>query len=419
MSQSELADGFVTISMISQLERNRNTASVELLRHIARKLQIPLHELVEDDVGQMAMACQHKLVKVYLEIKEPNQAEPLLHQLRARNDLSQAESIELTVELGECWYQQKRYEETLGLLIPLSDELEAVNYDDARMLALIRYTIGNVYYGLQNYTHANYNYRKAYDYTSRFTLFDLLAAKISYNVGITLRKIGHSQESLFFLERTYKYFQGIGDMNKLAMTVYAQGISYKNLKDYAGAVDSFSTAMNIFFALNLMHQYHIIQHTMASTVTALEDPQRALSQLEKCAVAFKEQGSISDLVRVLTKKSAIQLDLENYEMAERELQQAEEFVITHNLHGTDEGAECFQACARYHLKLQDFKKCVDYALKSASVFDTIGLLVDQVDSLQIAAEAYEALADTGKAYDLQKRCVYLLRVLSDGKEGIL
>ncbi|WP_157729372.1 helix-turn-helix transcriptional regulator [Tumebacillus algifaecis] len=419
MTQSELADGFVTVSMISQIERDRNTASVELLQHLARKLQVALHELVEDEVEQMEKACQQKLIKVYLETKQAAEAEPLLYLLRERTDLSQVESIELTVELGECFYQQGRYDEALEVLLPLAEELEAVNYDDAHVLALIRYTIGNVYYGIQNFTNANYNYRKAYDYTFRFGTVDALAARISYNVGITLQIIGHSNESIYFLDRAYDYFKNHDDIYKVAATIFAQGITYKNMRNYSLAADHLSHAKGLFNALNFRKAAFTVQRTIASTITAKEHPSLALEQLQECISAFEKEKDFQSVVLVHAKIADIHLQTKNFGDAAHVLAVGEELIRMFELGASQEVGFFNQVFARYHLLSNNFEDSIRYALKSASMFDTIGLVAEQVQTLQIACDAYTALDDYKQAFVLERKSNLLLQSISGRRESII
>jgi transcriptional regulator with XRE-family HTH domain len=411
MTQSEVADGFVTVSMISQIENGRNTASVELLQHIARKLQVALHELVEDEVEQMEMACQHKLIKVYLETKQPDEAEPLLLRLRERTDLSQAESIELTVELGECYYQQKRYDEALELLLPLAEQLETVNYDDAQMLALIRYTIGNVYNQMQNFGYANYNYRKAYDFTNRFPTFNALAAKIAYHVALTLRKIGHAHEAIPYLVASHDYFKENGDLSKLAITIYEQGITYKNVHDYSRAVECLNHAKIIFESLNLKNYSYIVQRTIATTVTALDDPQLALKQLHDCIKPFEEEQNYSNLILVYSRIASVHLQTGCYSESLEALQKALSLIEQFRFEDSAEAADCYQTMANCFYHLQNFNEAVNYALKSAAIFGTIGLVTEQIDSLQIAVDSYQSLEMYKEALKLERECNTLFRQL--------
>ncbi|TCP58190.1 transcriptional regulator with XRE-family HTH domain [Tumebacillus sp. BK434] len=411
MTQGEVADGFVTISMISQLERDRNTASVELLQHLARKLQVPLHELVEDEVEQMEKACLQKLVKVYLETKQPTEAEPLLVKLRGRSDLSQAETIELTVEMGECLYQQSRYDEALGELLPLAEELEAVNYDDAHVLALVRYTVGNVYNQMQNFSNANYNYRKAFDYTNRFPTINALTAKIAYNVGLTLRKVGLAHQAMPYLRTSHDYFRQTGELSKLAITIYEQGITYKEAHDFQHAVECFDHAKIIFHSLNLKNYSFIVQRTIASTVTAIEDPELAIKQLEDCIEPFEEEMNYSNLILVYSRIASVHLKSDRFDEAHDALQKAMSLVEIHGYQNSPESADCLQTLANCLHKQEKYDEAIPCSLKSANIFGTIGLISEQIDSLQIAVDSYQGLEEYKRALELERECNNLFRQL--------
>ena len=86
--------------------------------------------------------------------------------------------------------EQKKYNKALDLLYQLVQRLEAANYYDAHVLAWMHNQLGKAFFEKLDFTRAFYRFQKAYDLIGRFAQFDSLAAKISYNVGITMRRMG-------------------------------------------------------------------------------------------------------------------------------------------------------------------------------------------------------------------------------------
>ena len=197
----------VTISWISTIEADKATPSPELINKMASAFQVPIRELLQNEDEHMEVVSRIKLIEVLLETNQPDVAENMIRDLEGHPDISQKDSILLTVHLAECWYQQQRNEDVLGRLEPLIDALEKENYPDVHVLAWIRNKIGNAYTQKQDTVNAYYNYKKALDLTSRFPKFDTLAAYITYNVGLTLRRRGRNLESTDFLERAGRFFE--------------------------------------------------------------------------------------------------------------------------------------------------------------------------------------------------------------------
>jgi tetratricopeptide (TPR) repeat protein len=408
MSQSEVADGFVTVSMISQIENGRNTASVELLNHIARKLQIPLHELVKNEIDQMEGIVKHKLVKVYLETGHPSQAEPLLKELRSQADLSQSDSIELAIDHAECLNQLGKYNEALDILLPLVTQLENNNYDDAHTLAQIRNKLGNSYFQKSDLTTAYYNYRKAYDLIGRFETFDQLAAFISYNLGNTLNLMGHGQQALLYLDRAYSYFRNVMDIKRQADTLFAHGRAYYQTFEVKKAAQMFEDASVLYKGLNLISWAVKVQHNVALLLTAREDKKGAVKALKECAEYYLDEKDYKKYILVLARIAEMQLADYPHE-AERMIESIEAIIEEQTLQDTIECAVFLQAKSKYYLSIENYSNCIEEALKSASLFDKMGIVTGKVDSLEVAVDAYQKMGNLEQALKLERERSLLLK----------
>ncbi len=417
MTQSELADGFVTTSMISQVESGKNTPSVELIQHIAKKLQIPLHDLIRNEVEQMENAWKHQLAKVYLLTKQASEAELLLEGLLRLKDLSQSHQIELTVDLAESYYLQKKFEDALKILLPLVEELESITFDDARMLASIYNTTGNIYYKKQSYSNSSYYYRRAYDLTLRFPLFDHLAAKIAYNTGITFQLQGYNQEAEHYLQKAFEYFSRKENLYEIAATMMAQGITYKNMQMYHLASESLSTAYGLFQAIDLKTESYYVKLTKASTITVNENPDLAIEELQDCIHSFQEDRKVADIVYAYSKLAGVQLHAGKLDEALQNLDHASKLIKNNDLSQTLESGECYQVFARYYFTIEEYDLAIEKSLKSSGIFNLIGMIADQVDSLQIACDSYFELGDHLNAFHLERICTKLLKKLSIQRGG--
>ncbi|ARU62676.1 hypothetical protein CBW65_18110 [Tumebacillus avium] len=401
MSQSDVADGFVTISMISQLERNKNTASVELLHHIARKLQVPLHELVKNELEQMEVFAKHKLIKVYLETAQPQQAKPLLVELKLQPDLSQADQIEVAIDYAECLNQLGLYDDAIEILLPLVTQLENNNFDDAYTLARIRNKLGNSSYQKRDLTNAYYNYHKAYDLIDRYETFDQLAAFISFNLGNTLRLMGHGHQAFLYLERSYSYFRSTTDIKRQADALFAHGRAYFQAFDTIRAAQMFEEAFVLYKGLNMISWAVKVQHHVALLLTSQEDKPEAVAVLKDCAAFYLEQKDYKNYVLVLSRMTEMQSTDHPHEVATM-LQEIAALIDKHSLHHSIEHAVFLQARSKHYLCTNNYTKCIEDSLKSADLFDKIGIVTGKVDSLEVAVDAYQKTGKFEQALILER-----------------
>ncbi|TCP54631.1 helix-turn-helix protein [Tumebacillus sp. BK434] len=412
MSQSDVADGFVTISMISQLERDKNTASVELLTHIAKKLQVPLHVLVQDEIDQMEVVNRHKLAKVYLEIGESIEAEKLLIVLHQEPGISQVDSIDITIDLAESLHQQTKYDDTMELLLPLITHLESVNYDNVHTLALIRKRIGNVHLQKQELTPAYYNYQKAFDLTFQFAIFDQLAAQISFNLGKVLRMKGLHQQSLFYFEKAGDYYLRSQDIRHLADTMFVQAKAYNTAHQHKRASELFSDAYHLYKFLNLSSLSMQVQHNIAVLVTLKEDTEKALAHLCECANFYFTEGDYRNYVLAISKIAEIEFT-NDLEKAKDLLDQATEQINQNSLQRTVEEASLLRTWAKFYSIKGNDAKCIEYALKSAELFGIIGVIIEEIESLDIVGDVYHRLGNFEAAYKVERRRNLLYKDLHD------
>ncbi|ARU61529.1 hypothetical protein CBW65_11295 [Tumebacillus avium] len=407
MSQGDLADGFVTVSMISQLERGKNTASIELLHHIARKLQVHLHELVRNELDQMELYNRHKLAKIYLDLQQPDLAEPMLDFLREQAELSHADQLDISIDFSECYNQQGRYDLTLELLSPIVAELENHLFDDVHVMAKIRKQLGNARFMMNDFTQAYYNYQKAYDLVERFTEHDEQAAYISFNLGHTLRKLGQHQLAIFYLERAQRYFQNRQDVRRVADTLFANGQIYFEASDQKRAAELFEQAHVLYTGLNMISWAVKVQHNVAALLALKEDKDAAIVELKKCAEFYLRERDHKNYLLVLSKLAELYVGFLPEE-AENHLKLAKEIVVQHSLEETEECAAYLRVCSKHFLNCQRNIESVRTSLNSAELYAKMGIIAEQVESLEVAVDAYRGLGELDAALDLERKRVVLL-----------
>ncbi|PWK15579.1 helix-turn-helix transcriptional regulator [Tumebacillus permanentifrigoris] len=416
MSQEKLAEFCgVTNGWISKLEKDKYSPSPELITKLASSFKIPVHELLQEEDQRMELISRIKLISVLLETNQLEEAEEYIHELETHPELSKKDELTLKVLFAECRYLQGHYNESLEILLPLIDSLEMANYHDAHLLSNIRNKVGNNYFLKRDFTKAFYNYNKAYEYTLRYDEIDPLIGRITFNVAYTLRILGRYHEADYFLEQSHQNCQAMNDLKQMAKTFYEQGMLYSKRHEFEKAAASFEQSKTIFEALNLQSLYVIVQDSYAMEITARHEPITAIQQLHDCIGILNQYSMYDRLILNYAKMAKIQLGMKKFSEANGNLLHAIELIATHEYQALPESGECYKVYAKYFYELEQYQNSIHYALKSSDIFDRMKLLRDQVEALQIAADAYDQLGETRKANEILKQCNQILLQNHEGR----
>ena len=185
------------------------------------------------------------------------------------------------------------------------------------------------------------------------------------------------------LEHASAYADQNNDLVVIARTFFDQGIAYKNIKDYTRATEYFEKAKSLFQSLNIMSFFNEVQLVMAYGITVERDICQALQQLQHCFEVFSRTNDFAGAVYVLAKMIDAHAKQQNSQEAESCLLEAEELIHLHSLQNAPETGEVYRIFASYCLNKGCLEQSIAYAHKASDVFRQIGLIRDQVDSLQV------------------------------------
>ncbi|ARU62772.1 hypothetical protein CBW65_18700 [Tumebacillus avium] len=153
--------------------------------------------------------------------------------------------------------------------------------------------------------------------------------------------------------------------------------------------------------------------TIAAMITARDHPYLAIQQLQECADNYKESNNLPDLLLSYSKIAQIHIQNRNLHEASQIIDLATQVAADLTDQQIPSMGEFFQTCSRYELLLQNHGHSIEFALKSAGIFGTIGLLHDQVDSLQVVCEAYQSIGDYKTAFETERACTLLLKKINE------
>ncbi|WP_198299655.1 helix-turn-helix transcriptional regulator [Tumebacillus avium] len=415
LSQKELAEkADVSPSTISKVEGGVFTPSPDKLQRVADALGIPFHELI-DFSAELEISTQVMIVKIFVERKEYHYALKHIADLEKRGDLLEHQKQDVILFKAESYMRTGRTEEAITLLSELRTSLEKFQGDE-HLIADVFNRLGNAYFLASNITHAHAHYVRAHQLSLTFAIFDELAAKISYNLGMICSWLKKPSEATEHLENAERYFRDISDHIKLADTLFRQGQCYRDLNKMELAERYLNESFVIYKSHNHLVLAQHVRYNLASTVTALNEFDLAIEQLLECIDNFKELQSWNMVVYTYVRIAEIHLENGRYKEAEKFLVEAQQVLRSVELPEYDHNnvyAFYYRVLARSLYTIGKYSEAIEMSFNSSELYGKIGVKRDEADSLEIAVDSYLKLGDTNEAIQLSRRISDLLRYSLD------
>src|SRR5689334_14934649 len=112
ITQTELAEGLVTPSMISQIESDKANPSFKLLEGISRKLNVPIDEFLMDMQEQLEEDTRYKLAKSLMGSKDYAKAIQVLESLQGTDE---THVDEIKLDLSDAYVHSKNFEKAYSI----------------------------------------------------------------------------------------------------------------------------------------------------------------------------------------------------------------------------------------------------------------------------------------------------------------
>ncbi|KEO84965.1 helix-turn-helix domain-containing protein [Tumebacillus flagellatus] len=411
LSQKELADkADVSPSTISKAEGGIFTPSPDKLQRVSDALGIPFHELIEA-TSELEVSTLVVIVKIFVERKEYHHALKHIADLEKRGDLLEHQKQEVSVYKAESFMRTNRAEEAINLLADLRASLESAQADE-HLVADVFNRLGNAYFLASNMTHAHAHYLRAQQIALTFAVFDELAAKISYNLGMVCSWLKKPSEATEHLEKAEQFFREISDNIRLADTLFRQGQCYRDLNKLELAERYLNESFAIYKSHNLLELAQHVRYNLASSVTAAIEIDLAIEELQVCVENFKSLKDYFMVAYTYVRIAELQLEKAQVKEADQNLVEALQVMQTFEIsefYLNNGYAFYYKVLARSLYAKEKYGEAIETSFNSSKLFGKIGVKRDEADSLEIAVDAYLKLGDSNEAIQLSRRISDLLR----------
>lgn len=409
LSQMELAEGICSHQTVSLLETDKHTPSVQIMRRLAEKLEIPLHEMMCDRERELEVKLQVEILKVYVEQSEYDRGLLLLDELEQRQDLTDYHKTQLLLLRSECWMRTNCAQEAIELLTNIKSSLETTRQGDHRFLAEFHNKLGNAYYFASNMIYAHMNYMRALEECEKVPELFLVLAEIRFNLGTVCSWLGFYTDAQSYLTESLETFTRIADTKRLASAYFSLGVLYKNLSRYEDAESYLLQALTLYRAHNVVEMANVVRQQFAHSILAKKDPDRAIAELLDCLEEFQSYGDDKRVIHTYARIASLYIDEKRLEDAARYLELGMERAANTKFQTDPRYVYLYQVFAKFSLCDQEFERAIEYSLLASKWYERLGLQRESADSLQICAEAYRRLGSVEEAFVALEKVADALR----------
>lgn len=263
ISQTDLGQGLVTPSMISQIEAGKAKPSATLLTAIASRLGMPVEYFFGSGDAQSTREAQMRLAKYHLLRHEPQEAINLLEAIDL-NDSPIPVRNQTQLLLAVAYRQQERYFEATSLLDEVR-ELALRTNDECTLLSVGLHS-GHVEYAMGNWLGAIQEWRKALKegelLSSQPSAAEFLNAKmmeLCFMLSEVHLKLGEPEPAMQYLQQAAEVGRQFGRFRDSAASLFVASRQALSETDVATSKHLVERAIAIIESARWLQQYILVQ----------------------------------------------------------------------------------------------------------------------------------------------------------------
>ncbi|KEO84033.1 helix-turn-helix domain-containing protein [Tumebacillus flagellatus] len=404
ITQTELAEGLVTPSMISQIESDKANPSFKLLEGISRKLNVPIDEFLMDMQDQLEEDTRYKLAKSLMGSKDYQKAISVLESLDGADE---HHADEVKLDLADAYVFSKEFEKANKLLEGMIEEI-ALERDRSRAVKLYM-KLGWAKMQARDYVLAKHYLNQALKELTKVQDFPKEDRGVLYiRYSVTLSHLGEASVALLYYKEAIETLQGTSNLHLLGDAYQGLANTYYRLHDYEQAAENTRTAITMFRSVSnklleyrSKQNYGIIQYELGN----FKD---SVAQFDECIEEFKSIGEQEMVANIYGEMGILNYRQKNYQEAEKWCFRALELLPAEH----SERAFVHRTLGIMYKELQNYDRALEYMLSSVALFEKFGLL----------GEASKCYAQIVSIYDsrgeLDKASVFMQKMTTSMQEGL-
>lgn len=394
ITQTELAEGLVTPSMISQIESDKANPSFKLLEGISRKLDVSIDEFLLDMQSELEAETRYKLAKSLMDSTEYAKAITVLEGL-LETDLDQNE---VKHDLATAYTMAKEYDKSTKLL---EAQLEAIALERDRSKAVqLQTRLGWVKIMQHDYVLAKHYLNHAVKELGKSQdVPNEQQGLLFHYMAITMRQLGEVTGAHDNFKKAIEMYQGSSSLKLLGQAYQGLAACFHALGDFRNALDTTRTAITMYRSVNDKYYELLAKVNYGIFLYELQQYEEAGTQFEECINAFQELGKMDDVANVYSEMGNLNLRMKNFKEAEKWCFRSLELLPAKHI----TRAYVYRSLGMIYQDVQNFDRALEYMLSSVEIFETFGLRPEASKCYSNIVSIYQARGELDKASDYMQK----------------
>lgn len=383
LTQSELSEGLVTPSMISQIESDKANPSHQLLTQISEKLETPIEYFLTDVESQLERVSAYKLAHAIMQKGDYQEAIQLLSQM-SDTPSTQISLTDIKYDLAFCYMQIGEPDKANELFESCLDS--AITSKDNVQMIRVMNQLGAVSYSQQNLPIAIHYLKKAYDLAKKENYTDpFLLGQIASQLGTIHSQISEWGQAKEYFEEAAAALQGSHDLQQIADIYLELAKSYRDAENYELATHYSQAAGALYEALKSLR--NVIDAEAQSGVILGEtgSTEAGINVLNRCMELYQNFGFTNLTGSIHSSLARVYFQGQEYEKAIHHCQKALALNAKEDL----EKATIYRMLATIELEKENYQDALGWIEKSAAIVEKTGAAADKVKIYAVYGDVYK------------------------------
>jgi tetratricopeptide (TPR) repeat protein len=242
LTQTDLAEGLVTPSMISQIEADKANPSYKLLEALAKRLDVSIDYFLNDIQEKLELDSRYKLARAMIQSQDYEKAIEILQELLQYPGM---QTFEVKFDLAEAYVKNEDYERAEDLLDALYHEVSLDK--DRRLVVQVLDQLAFCKIKRKDYILARHFLLQAFRESKRLDESDrVLKGKVLRKLADTTAFLGPYEDAIEYYEDALTALQGTTELFEMGKTYEGLGDIFGKLEEFRKAADYTRSAITMF-----------------------------------------------------------------------------------------------------------------------------------------------------------------------------
>jgi tetratricopeptide (TPR) repeat protein len=379
LTQSELAKGIVTSSMICQIENGKAFPSYAVLQSLSERLGKPIEYFVSDTDAQNRKRSTYALAKALMAAGSYEKAYALLKSIQ---ESGSTESEELRLTIAECCQHLGKVEEASACLDDMLNR--AINQGETKKAVSLMIRLGYLAESAGQYQLALYHWNKALEMAAEPEIDAADRVRLWLSMGNTCHKLGFAKEAISWFQKAYEENVELSfeEMGRLFLSL---SLSHRAHGDHEKAVECAEQALAILKSIRHSELAIEVKRSLAGLIACQGRHEEAARMLEECRSVYLRTYDAVGLGLTMV-ESARSLHLQGRtKEAIAEMQSAITMLAADEL----EQAHAHLQLSQMHLELKEIPEAIHHCNVALQIYRKLGNSEHLIQALDLSVQLYD------------------------------